>query len=579
MPGNVDGDGRSMSSLHQLFEALPAAAHVCDPDGLITYCNARAVELWGRRPRLRDPAERYSGSHRLFRPDGTPMPHGECWMARALRERREFHGCEAIVEQPGGARRRVSAVISPIRDGAGAFLGASCIQADLGARGPEARPDPQATHDPLTGLPDRACFLADLGRLAAEAREAARPLAMLVLDLYGLRAVNDVYGHEYGDEVLRQLGVRLRGAVGAGDVVARLGSDDFAAVLPGAGRSHALRQARALLEAISRPLRVCGHAMDVGANVGIALQPDHGADASALLRRADVAMCAARRDRAGVRVFAAEHEAMTPDHIEMAAELRRALETGSLVLHYQPKLDLATRDVVGVEALVRWPHPARGLVHPGAFLPLVEAQGHARRLDLWVLREALRQGLAWRHAGLRLGVAVNLTAESLADDAFAAAAMDLLDTAGPAAADLTVELSERTALCEPGRVRTTLDRFRDRGARVALDDFGTGYSALAHLKQLRVDEVKLDCSFVRMLPRSGTDVGIVEAVVALGTRLGMTITAEGVERRETLDWLTTRGCSHAQGFYFAPALPPADLVEWLGRRPLDAPLADALQRA
>jgi diguanylate cyclase (GGDEF)-like protein/PAS domain S-box-containing protein len=555
--------GQSQTFLLQVLDTLPAAAYTCDVTGLITYCNRNAVDVWGRTPRINDPADRFCGSYRLYYADGRLMPHDECWMARTLRDQASYNGQEVVIEQPNGAIRWALAHANPMLDAEGRLLGASNVLVDITERKRiEEQLAYQATHDALTGLANRSKLLQALEQALADAGRRGEPFALILLDLDGFKRINDTFGHEAGDEVLGQMRPRLQKVVSKQDLVARLGGDEFGILLRGADEHRARRVGAAILASIGLPLTVGGRRVTVGASLGVATWPDRGRGASELLRHADMAMYAAKRSRSGLEVYAEARPGPCSDERSLACELAQAIEQGALELHYQPIVDLASWEVVGVEALVRWPHPERSLIHPVDLMPLVESHGLSKHLDHWVFVEAMRQQRAWRDRGLVLELSVNLSSESLLDDRFLNTMLEIIEESPPYL--MTVELSERSVVSDPHRAQQALDRFRALGVRVALDDYGTGYSGLDHVKLLTVDEVKLDSSFVRGLPGSATDARIAEAVLSLSHALGLVVTAEGAEDEEALDWLVEHGCDRVQGFCLSEPLPPDRLVAWLG---------------
>ncbi len=554
--------GQSQTFLLQVLDTLPAAAYTCDVTGLITYCNRNAVDVWGRTPRINDPADRFCGSYRLYYSDGRVMPHDECWMARTLKDQASYNGQEVVIEQPNGAIRWALAHANPMLDAEGRLLGASNVLVDITERKRfEEQLAYQASHDSLTGLANRSKLLESLDQALADAERRGEPFALMILDLDGFKRINDTFGHEAGDAVLMQMRPRLQKVVSRHDLVARLGGDEFGIVLRGADEARARRVAAAILASIALPMTVGDRRLTVGASLGIATWPNEGRNASDLLRHADMAMYSAKRSRTGLEVYADSQPTTIPHEHSLACELSRALEQGAMELHYQPIVDLASWDVVGVEALVRWPHPERSLIHPIDLMPLVESHGLSTQLDQWVFVEAMRQQRAWRDRGLLLELSVNLSIESLLDDRFLNTMLELIEESPPYR--MTVELSERSVVSDPGRAQQSLDRFRTLGVRVALDDYGTGYSGLDHVKLLTVDEVKLDRSFVRGLPGSTTDARIAEAVLSLSHALGLVVTAEGAEDDEALDWLVAHGCDRVQGFCLSEPLPPDRLVAWL----------------
>jgi diguanylate cyclase len=426
----------------------------------------------------------------------------------------------------------------------------------------------QATTDELTDLPNRRAFHREL--TAAIERAAARSdtLAVMVIDLDHFKELNDTLGHHAGDLLLEQIGPRLRSALRSHDVLARLGGDEFAVVLAGAEAAEAAgpRIAAALEERFS----IDGIELQIAGSIGVALYPEHGTDAEALLQRADVAMYQAKERRTGIEIYARERDRHTRERLELIADLRAAVQARQLVLHYQPKIDLGSGQVTGAEALVRWPHPLRGMVAPNDFIPLAEQTGVIRPLTEFVLDEAVRQAAAWRDEGLALDIAVNVSATSLLDGAFTGAVATTLARHGLPAGSLILEITEDVIMADPERSLAAVQALADAGVRVAVDDFGTGYSSLAYLKRLPVAELKVDRTFIRDLATDPADAAIVEAVVGLGQRLGVAVVAEGVEGIDALDRLVACGADTAQGFHFSPALPPDHFAAWLSERRLSA---------
>jgi diguanylate cyclase (GGDEF)-like protein/PAS domain S-box-containing protein len=427
----------------------------------------------------------------------------------------------------------------------------------------------QAMHDALTGLPNRT-LLHDRVAHALHpglSNGDGRPLAFLLLDLDRFKEINDTFGHAQGDLVLREVAQRLSGAVRAADTVARLGGDEFAVLLPDTDEAGAIVVAGTLRAALDAPIRVAELALTVEASIGIALSPRHGVDGHTLLRHADVAMYAAKRGRRGSAVYASVEDQATPARLALRADLRVAIEQGALTLHYQPKVDVATGRVSGVEALVRWPHPRHGLIPPDQFISLAEQSGLIAPLTLWVLEEALRQCHRWHAAGWPLTMAVNLSTWNLHDPALpevVAARLAMHDVPPEA---LCLEVTETAVMTDMTRTHEVLRRLRARGVGISVDDFGTGYSSLSYLKQLPVDELKIDRSFVRQLATDRTDATLVASIVGLGHGLGLRVVAEGIEDQRSWDALAGMGCDVAQGYYLSRPLPADDLTRWLQATP------------
>jgi len=384
-----------------------------------------------------------------------------------------------------------------------------------------------------------------------------------MLDLDRFKEVNDTLGHDAGDALLREVSRRLQETLRASDTVARLGGDEFAVLLPGADTESAVGTARKLLAALVEPVTLREHAVVAGGSSGIALYPDHGADATTLLRQADVAMYAAKRGGTGYALYNPAQDQHSPRRLSLISALQRGIAHDELRLHYQPTVDMTTGQVHLVEALARWQHPEQGLLPPDAFIPLAEQTGLIVPLTRWVLATAVRQVRAWREGGLDLGVAVNLSARVLDDPDLPDSIAALLDAYEVPAARLRVEVTESAVMANATRALDVLTRLSTSGVRIAIDDFGTGYSSLAYLKRLPVDEIKIDKSFVTHMTTESDDATIVASTIGLGHSLGLRFVAEGVESRGVWQALDALGCDGAQGYYVSRALPADALAGWL----------------
>ena len=418
----------------------------------------------------------------------------------------------------------------------------------------------QALHDALTGLPNRTL----LQRRSARALRGDDPAAMLLIDLDRFKEVNDTLGHDHGDALLVEVAGRLGGALRRGDTLARLGGDEFAVLVDGApDRAAVIELAGRLRDVLRRPFALRGVAVELEASIGIAFYPEHGTSAGGLLQRADVAMYDAKRGGHGIATYAAERDPYSEDRLGLLAELRRAIEHDELVLHYQPTVSLRSGELTGVEALVRWQHPARGLLGPDEFVPLAERTGAVADLTRWVVDRALAQHRAWRDAGLEVPVAVNLAAANIVDVTLPGAIAALLERHGVAGDRLACEISEHTVMADPVRAADVLDGLRALGVRLSLDDFGTGHSSLAYLKDLPVSELKIDRKFVNNMTEDGDDAFIVRSTIDLARNLGLAVVAEGVESAEIMRGLADLRCDTAQGFHVSRPLPAAELGGWL----------------
>jgi diguanylate cyclase (GGDEF)-like protein len=421
----------------------------------------------------------------------------------------------------------------------------------------------QAVTDSLTGLSNRRHLVDRLDAAITEAQSSGVALALLLIDLDGFKELNDTLGHYAGDEVLRQIGPRLRALLRREDTLARLGGDEFAVALVPGDEASASTAALRLRAALERSFEVADIAVHVDASVGIALFPEHARDASGLLQRADVAMYEAKRMRTGHEVYVAARDRHSRQRLSLIGELRGAIVAGQLHVEYQPQAAVATGIVRGVEALVRWEHPSLGLVTPSQFLPLAEQSGLTRALTQFVLDRALEQIGERRREGLDLTVAVNLGPADLLDRGLPLEVQRLLEARDLPPEALELEVSENVVMADPERTVDVLAGLRAVGVGVSLDDFGAGHSSLAHLKQLSIDELKIDCSFVLGMAEDARDAAIVRSTIDLAHRLGVRATAEGVETQATWKLLADYACDRAQGHFLMRPLPTDTLALWL----------------
>ena len=424
-------------------------------------------------------------------------------------------------------------------------------------------------YDQLTGLPNRMMLLNRLGRALVESARTTRPLALLILALDRFKDVTNTLGHHNGDLIVRELAARLGDALGDGDRVARLRGDEFGVLLPDADGAFARQVGARILASLEKPFMVQRLPIEVGASVGMAVAPEHATEAEGLLRRADAAVQAARKLGGGSSVlYSPECEPHDPARLALLGELRRALEGNELQLHYQPKVDLKTRTIVGAEALLRWTHAKRGFVSPAEFIPLAEQTGLIRPLTRWVLDRATGESCAWARAGRRLPVAINVSARSLQDGRIVDDVEEALLTHDVRGDRLQIEVTESAVMSDVGHAAEVLASLTGRGVSVSIDDFGTGYSSLGLLRRLPVQELKIDKSFVIGMAGDGAeDTAIVRSTADLAHNLGLTVVAEGVEDQWTLDLLSSFGCDQAQGYHIARPMPSADFIAWLGSSP------------
>jgi diguanylate cyclase (GGDEF)-like protein/PAS domain S-box-containing protein len=497
------------------------------------------------------------------------------WRAhRAQLERRErFLDFQFAVRLPDGRVRWTSASGEPFFDADGQFIGYHGVSRDITERRlAEDSIRHLATHDTLTGLPNRALFLEELGRSMSDARRAGHRLALLFVDLDHFKIINDTLGHDAGDLLLKQMASALRDCLRPSDLVARLGGDEFVVLVRHpVGRHEAGVVARKLLAAVTQPMALKGQECRVSASVGICIFPDNANDEASLMKGADIAMYEAKREgRNGFRYFSTDVPPQSPLRLRMASNLRVAIERDEFTLHFQPKVDLKSGRITGAEALLRWTNAELGAVPPGEFIPLAEESGLMLPIGRWVLHQACAQHMAWRQQGLPpIPLAVNLSPRQFADAELLADIERALRHTGMPPEALELEVTEGVVINNPEKALATLQAIKHMGVRLAIDDFGTGYSSLGQLKRFPIDTLKIDRSFIRGLPGDPHDSAIVEAIVVMCRALKLDVVAEGVETLAQREFLRQQACTQMQGYQFSKPL-PAEQFAALLRQHLDA---------
>jgi diguanylate cyclase (GGDEF)-like protein/PAS domain S-box-containing protein len=561
---DVTDRNRAQQDMHRLASIVQSssdAIYSVAPDWTVTSWNAGAEQLLGR------PA-----TEMLGRPITSVWPAEQLEVDRPMFER-AFDG-EVIIDfetvrlHRDGTPVAVALTWSPIKDDGGRVIGVSVIARDITQRKQlHEQLIHQALHDPLTSLANRVLFGDRLQHALARGRRPGATVAVLFIDLDGFKDINDSLGHDAGDDLLRIVRTRLQGHARAGDTVARLGGDEFGVLLEDTTAAQALRLAEVLLEGLAAPIVLRARDLTPTASIGIAIAA--GEDADTLLRNADTAMYAAKRQGKGrYAIFEPAMHATVVERLDLAADLGRAIQERQLLLCYQPEIHLRSGRIVGLEALVRWRHPTRGEVPPGEFIPIAEDSGLIVPIGRWVLQEACRQAKAWQErwpATPPLTIAVNLSARQLqhpgiVDEVRAALVATDLDPHS-----LVLEITEIAVMEELDAAIPILAQLRKLGLRLALDDFGTGYSSLSYLQRLPVDILKLDRAFVSGVAGSTEESALARAIVKLGQTLGLETVAEGVETAEQLAALRELGCQLGQGYYFARPLGPAAVDALLER--------------
>jgi diguanylate cyclase (GGDEF)-like protein len=436
----------------------------------------------------------------------------------------------------------------------------------------------QAQHDSLTGLPNRAFLHQECDRLMASVDAGHQRVALVLFDIDRFKEINDTLGHHVGDRVLIHIGRRVMTVPQQERVMfCRLGGDEFALVrVLDDGIEQARQTATDLLGILERPFELEGLKLEVTASAGVALYPEQAGDSHELLRCADVAMYHAKRARTHLEIYDPQFDEYSPDRLCLMVELGEAIHNDRLILHYQPKIDLAANRVSGFEALVRWQHPRLGLLEPGEFIGFAEMGETVHALTNWVIDNALAQLRRWRDEGYDLDISLNISTRNLVDQAFAETLSALIDKHGVAAGHIELEITESSLISDPARTQATVQQIAALGVALSIDDFGTGYSSLSYLKRLPVRTVKIDRSFVTDMLVDPQDLVIVRSIISMARSLGLQVVAEGAEDRATCDMLRGMGCNFVQGHCISEPMASAVVEEWLGQggfRTLDTPPA------
>jgi len=423
----------------------------------------------------------------------------------------------------------------------------------------------RALTDPVTGLPNRARFMELLHREVEGAQRDFRPFVVMLMDLDQFKDVNDTLGHHVGDTLLRAVAARLQDRLRDADVFARIGGDEFGILLSGVNDADAMIAARMLLQSLRSPFAVAEHRLDIAASMGIVAYPDHGVDATTLIRRADVAMYQAKEKSRGCVLYEEGMDPHSATRLQLLGQLRHALEREEFTLAYQPKVNLRDNVVCGVEALVRWQHPGGTLYMPDTFIPLLERTGLIRNLTEWLLREAFGYCRQLHRAGCPITVSINLSVRDLQDAHFVdiVAEQQVANQVDPRS--IVLEVTESAVMADPQHAIRVLQRLAEMEFTIAIDDFGTGYSSLAYLKKLPVGEVKIDKTFVLNMANDANDAAIVRTSIELARNLGLRVVAEGVESDDILARLREIGCDAVQGMYISRPLGKAELDNWLAK--------------
>ena len=539
-----------LAELQATLEATADGILVTDLNGRLRACNQRFAEIWGLPTEL------------LQRDDDVAV---QTWLARSVTEPEAYLArLQALRQTPAAAAsdrlvlhsgQIVERVMRPLVR-AGRSQGRVCSFRDLTARiVAEERLETLARHDALTGLLNRRALAERVGEAAAGARESGPGYALLVIDLDRFRQINESLGHEVGDRVLQTVARRIQGCLRGDDLLARLGGDQFAVLVRPADAAAAAAAARRILNVVAQPNSVDGAPFTLTCSIGMALAPSQASGIDDLVRYAEAAMRVVKSaGRAHYRLHQARAEGDRRQNMQLDHAMRQALVSGRFKLHYQPQVDLADGRIVGAEALLRWRDPEMGDVPPSRFIPVAEDSGFIVAIGDWVLSQAVRQAALWQQRGLKVPIAINVSALQFKQPHFVDRVASVLAVSGVPAPLLELELTESILVRDADETLQRLHALARLGVKMSIDDFGTGYSSLAYLKRFPIGKLKIDRSFVSGLPADESDAGIVRAILQMARALGMKVIAEGVETEPQRQFLQAEGCDEFQGWLYAPAL-------------------------
>ena len=551
----------------QLIEALPNPIYCKGTDGRYIGVN-KAWEAYFSTPR-----EAFVGKtvHDLY-PGNPEIAERLHAMDQALWDKPGTQVYETSITTPDGKQHDAIYYKATFTRADGSVAGLIANIVDITERKhAEERVRHLANYDDLTGLPNRSMFNQRLGHALAQARRSGKSLAILFIDLDRFKNINDTLGHDAGDRVLKEIADRLRGCLRESDTVGRLGGDEFVVLIEELPQpEHVTAVAQKIIATAARPIALPTQEVHLTASIGIGTFPEDGADTESLMKNADIAMYRAKEQGKNTfQYYAAHMNVHTLERLALETALRRALERDEFLLHYQPKVDIASGRVCGIEALVRWQQPGKALVPPAQFIPIAEETGLIVPIGEWVLTTACSRGKQWQDGGQPpLNIAVNLSARQFAQKDLVQSVARILKATGLDPARLEFEITESMVMRDPENAVVLLKALKAMGIRLSIDDFGTGYSSLSYLKRFPIDSVKIDRSFIRDLPEDGEDAAITQAIIAMAHSLRLKVIAEGVETEAQLEFLRRHGCDEMQGYLFSKPLPEAELLQFLSPREL-----------
>lgn len=552
-----------LRKLSSVIEQSHSAVLIANVNSEIEYCNPKFYQLTGYAP-----DEVIGQNPRLLQSGDTPhQVYQELW--KSLLAGETWRG-ELLDRKKDGESYWCLQTVTPIKNERGEITHYVSISEDISERKhSEEVIQRLAYFDPLTQLPNRSLFRDRLTQAILQAQRSGLSFALMYLDLDHFKNINDTLGHVIGDKLLKAVADRIKSQLRASDTIARLGGDEFAVIVFNIRQAQdSGRIAEQLIGAFSEPFVLEGHELFVTPSIGISLYPSDSCEAENLIKAADIAMYRAKeRGRSNYQFFTPDMNALSLERLKLENGLRRALERDELLLHYQPKIDLANGNIIGAEALIRWQHPELGMIPPAKFIPIAEESGLIKPIGEWVLRTAIRQGKAWQDMGLPpMRIAVNLSSVQFRKSALTETVLGILQETGLSPCWVELEVTETMVMESPEQAAATLNALKSLGLWISIDDFGTGYSSLSYLKRFPVDTLKIDRSFVKDVTTDPDDAAIVKAIIGLAASLHMRVIAEGVENEQQFDFLREHQCDEIQGYYFSPPVPADDFVHLLQQK-------------
>jgi len=538
-------DEDELRKLSQVVEQNASSTIITDLEGRVEYVNQKFTEITGYG------LDEIKGTTTRFLHSGHTRPDVFATLWRTIQAGNVWVG-ELCNKCKNGGLRWEKARISAVKDETGTTTHYVAVLEDITEQKAQREAlEYMAMHDALTDLPNRALFYDRVYQALLSAEHSQSQIAVLLMDLNHFKVINDTLGHHTGDKILKEVAFRLKTAIKAYDTVARMGGDEFLVLLSDVTEDQAEKITARLSSQLQEPFNIEEHNFDIGVSIGIAMYPQHGEDPDTLIQHADIAMYSAKSMANGVSVYAPELDDYSVGRLELLGEMRQALDSDQFCLHYQPRMNLSTLQIEGVEALIRWQHPQQGLIYPDSFIPIIEETGHITILTRWVIRHSVQQLAKWQKFNPGFTMSINISTRDLCDPGLTGYIEEILEENQINASSIVLEITESSLMQYSHYTQTTLQSLDDLGIRMAIDDFGTGYSSLQYLKDLPISELKIDRSFVMNMMDDEDDAVIVKSTIDLAHNLGLEVVAEGIEDEETSKMLQILRCNHGQGYHYS----------------------------